>query len=347
LRIDLGALAGNYRTLKQHAYADVGAVVKANGYGLGAAAIAERLWGEQCRTFFVATAEEGALLRQVQTAAEIFVLEGALPDTCDELVQNTLTPVLNTSDQCRLWAATGAAAGLHVDTGMQRLGLGLDELGGVLHGMSLPISLLVSHFARADEPGHAFTQLQLERARDAYQGVSTLYPNVRLSLTNSAGVLQGIGPEHLGRAGIALYGGNPYSTEANPMQAVATLEAQVLQVRRVEAGTPIGYGGSFETRRESRIATVGVGYADGVPRLLSGRGRVYSDGRYFPMVGRVSMDMLHVDVTDGAVDEGAWVEVFGTHIGVDEVAQHAQTIAYEVLTGLGDRPTRRYLGQSR
>lgn len=343
LRIDLGALAGNYRKLKNQAWADVAAVVKANAYGLGAAVVAQRLWSEHCRIFFVATAEEGVLLRQTLNSAEIYVLEGALPATVEELTRHRLIPVLNTPAQCRMWAETNATAGLHVDTGMQRLGLDFDDLAEVLNGLPLHITLFVSHFARADEPDDAFNQLQLDRVKEAYRGLASLYPNLLLSLTNSAAMLAGVGPEHVGRAGIALYGGNPYADGPNPMQPVVTLEAQVLQVRRIKAGTPIGYGGMFETTRESRIATVGVGYADGVPRLLSDRGRVYCEGSYYPIVGRISMDTLSVDVTDGPVDEGTWLEVFGAAVSVDEVAGHAQSLAYEILTGIGERPTRQYL----
>ena len=347
LRIDLGAVADNYRMLREHAYADVAAVVKANSYGLGVVAIAQRLWSTQCRTFFVATAEEGVLLRQTLATADIYVLEGVQPSSLEELVRHQLIPVLNTPEQCRIWSGTNAPAGLHVDTGMQRLGLDFDELSdvlaGVLHLQSLRIGLFVSHLARADEPDNAFNQLQLERVREAYRSVNSLYPNLKLSLTNSAGMLEGVGPEHIGRAGIGLYGGNPFTQRDNPMRSVLTFEAQVLQVRRVQPGTPVGYGGSYVASRESRIATVGAGYADGVPRLLSDRGRVFAEGNYYPIVGRVSMDMLHVDVTEGPINEGGWLEICGGHVSVDEVADHAQTLAYEILTGLGERPTRQYI----
>ena len=344
LRIDLGALAGNYRTFTAKAAGEVAAVVKADAYGVGAASVAERLWSVHCREFFVATAEEGVALRQLLPgSAQIYVLEGALADSVVELKTHKLIPVLNTRTQCELWADSGVPAGLHIDTGMQRLGLPIDEVGSVVTGSRLELGLLLSHLANADEPEDPFNQVQVERIREAFQGLSTLYPNLRLSLANSAGMLEGIGPEHLGRAGIGLYGGNPYAGRTNPMLPVVSLEGQVLQIRRLEANTPVGYGGSYVTARESRIATVGTGYADGVPRLLSSQGSVYVDGAFCPIVGRVSMDMLTVDVSDASVEEGQWVEFFGSNIPVDEVAEQAETLAYEILTGLGSRPTRQYL----
>jgi alanine racemase len=262
-----------------------------------------------------------------------------------------LVPVLNTPDQCEAWAVTGLAAGLHIDTGMQRLGFDFADLhaSGTRPLLSLPfeVSLLISHFARADEPGHDSVGQQLKRLVPIVAALKNKSPSMRLSLCNSAGLLEGLGPEDLGRAGIALYGGNPFSGRSNPMQSIAKLEARVMQVRDLAPGTPVGYGGTFVTQRDSRLAILGLGYADGVPRLLSGTGAVWLAQELCPMVGRVSMDLLAVDVTGlkvaETVTEGDWAEVIGAHVHVDDVAAQAQTLAYEILTRISNRVPRLYV----
>ena len=348
LTVSMSAIAANYQQLCSKAQGEVAAVVKADAYGLGATQIAGRLQAEGCSEFFVATAAEGLRLRQVLTKAAIYVFEGAFLENVQDLVSAELTPVLNTIAQCEVWAATGLAAALHVDTGMQRLGF--DHAGLLANGaqalLALPfdINLFISHFARADEPGDGSIEQQLQRARPIYTALKQKYPKLRMSMCNSAGLLESKGPEDLGRAGIALYGGNPFQSRSNPMQPVAKLEARVMQVRKLPTGTPVGYGGTFVTQRDTRIAILGVGYADGVPRLLSDTGSVWLAAKHCPMVGRISMDLIAVDVTAAPeVIEGDWAEVIGTHIHLDDVAAQAQTLGYEILTRISNRIPRIYL----
>ena len=349
LTVSLANLVTNYATLCNAANGSVAAVVKANAYGLGASEVAAALANHGCRDFFVATHVEGAEIRQalrpLAKDARIFILEGALGYSLETLTKHELTPVLNTLSQIELWRDQNRPAALHVDTGMHRLGIAPAQLQQAISILGKRLSVLISHLARADEPDHVFNQQQantlnniVSQARKA--GASSL---LEISFCNSAGILAGVGEENLGRAGIALYGGNPYDNLPNPMSAVVRLEGQILQLREVSAGTALGYGGTFVTAATAQIATVGLGYADGLPRLLSNCGRVWVNQHYCPIVGRVSMDSVQVDVSNaGAVQEGQWVEFLGSHILVDDVAELAHTISYEIFTGLGARVVRQY-----
>lgn len=322
LTVDLDALAQNYQQLNRLASDGAGAVVKANGYGLGAVPVAQRLLAEGCRRFFVATEQEGAQLRpELPQNAQIFVFSG-------EAEAPGLIPVANQPDQLR----DGPFA-LHVDTGMQRLGFRPEELPA--HPPP-HLKLLISHLACADTPEHPLNARQQQR----FDVVRARFPSVPASLANSAGILNGV--SGVGRPGIGLYGGNPWAQRPNPMRCVATLEGQVLQVRAVRAGEAVGYGGAGSLARDGVVAIVGIGYADGVPRLLSGQGAIAFRGQRLPFVGRVSMDLTHVDATGTPLRKGDWVEFFGARVSVDEVARQAQTIAYEVLAGIGNRVVRRY-----
>lgn len=321
-------------------------VVKADAYGMGAGEVVGQLLQDGCREFFVATAVEGEKLRQVHPDIRIYVLEGAYPENIPTLVAAQLTPVLNSSAQCIQWANTRKPAAIHVDTGMQRLGIPIDQFQAIASELASPIILMISHFANADVPEHDSNATQSERALVCFETVKAKNPQARLSLCNSAGMLNGQGPEDLGRAGIALYGGNPFAELPNPMQAVMSFSARVLQVREVPEGVAIGYGSTFVTREPTRLATVGVGYADGIPRLLSNLGHVAFRGCKLPIVGRVSMDLLTVNASslgDDTPSEGDWVELVGKTISIDEIASQAQTISYEILTGLGRRTERTYI----
>ena len=321
LTVDLDALAANYRTFRARAPDGVAAVVKANAYGLGMEAVARRLAAQGCRRFFVATEGEGVALRRVLADdAEVYVFSG-------EVAEPGLIPVVNQPSQLR----AGPVA-LHVDTGMQRLGFAPEEVPE-----DADVRLLLTHLACADTPEHPLNAIQLER----FEAVTARFPGVPVSVANSAGALNGV--RGIARPGIGLYGGNPYSERDNPMRCVATFEGQVLQVRTVRAGETVGYGAARTLDRDTTVAVVGVGYADGVPRLLSNRGEVAFGGARLPILGRVSMDLTHVDGTDLPLARGDWVEFFGSEVRVDEVAQWAQTIAYEVLTGIGERVARRYV----
>lgn len=321
LIVDLDALAGNYATLKARAAGDVAAVVKANAYGLGALPVARRLAEEGCRQFFVATESEGVALRPaLPRDADIFVFAG-------EAQAPGLIAVANQPAQLG-----PNPVALHVDTGMQRLGFPWDAVPA-----AAKVKLLISHLACAETPDHPFNAEQIRR----FKVVAEHFPGVPTSLANSAGILNGVAG--LGRAGIGLYGGNPWVDRPNPMRPVATFEGQVLQVRTVRAGETVGYGAGRTLERDAEVAVVGVGYADGVRRSLSNRGGVAFAGKRLPIIGAVSMDLTHLDATGTGLARGDWVEFCGPNLSVDEMARGADTIAYEILTGIGNRVERRYL----
>ncbi len=360
LTINLSALAHNYAQFHRGSPAQFAAVVKADSYGLGVEAVAKKLWDEGCREFFVAFTSEGSALRRVLGEAKIYVLAGVSPkseEAVQALLADRLIPVLNTLEQCRYWANTQAPAALHVDTGMSRLGMAVDSVAQDISGLNLNIDLLVSHYARADEFEHSFNALQSQRLNAAYSALRAHYPTLRLSLANSAGSftlqanqalkIQDDGLSHLDRVGIGLYGGHPFSAGGSQhnkaLKPVVGLYGQVLQVRQVAAGTPVGYGSTHIMPKASRLAVLDVGYADGLPRLLSNNGRAYFAGEYCAIVGRISMDATIVDVGDLEVAEGDWFELMGAQISVDEVASQAQTITFEILTGLSRRLTKVYI----
>ena len=348
LSIDLQALVANYRIFREASVGgDMAAVVKADAYGLGVEAVAGALWRAGCTSFFVADCSEGIRLRRVLADAQIFVFEGPRQETIAALLQAGLTPVLNQHDQLRTWQrmAGGAPAAVHLDTGMHRLGFPADVDPADFSGVAL--TLLMTHLACADEPAHPLNQLQLQLFAEAAARFRVQFPDLRCSIGNSAAVLGGAEMERgLGRPGIGLYGGNPLLGAASPVRPVVTLEGQVLQVRRVGPGESIGYGATFQARAPMDVAVVGIGYADGLPRLLSNRGEAYCRGRRCAIVGRVSMDLTAVDVTGLAIAPGDWLEFMGEHVSLDEVAVWAQTIPYEILTGLGPRLQRRYLSSA-
>ncbi len=352
MTVDLDALARNYRLLRNSATpAKCGAVVKANAYGLGVEAVANRLFEEGCRQFFVANATEGIELRQQFATAEIYVLAGAQAGEERSLREANLTPVLNSHEQIVRWVELGDAkrypAAIHIDTGMTRLGLDARELNQlalderILEG--LEIAYVITHLACADEPSSRLNQEQL----DAFEQLRARLPAARTSVGNSAGLLTA--NQYRGdlvRPGIALYGGNPFVDAANPMETVVTLLAPVLQVQEVTRAKTVGYGATHRVEPPARLATIGVGYADGIPFALGNRGEAFVSNTRVPIVGRVSMDLISLDVSAVPRQDmypGAMVELVGSNLLLDEVAAAAGTISYELLTGIGARWERRYL----
>lgn len=354
LTVDLDALAANLATVRALApAAEVAPVVKANAYGLGAAPVALRLWGEGARAFFVARTIEGEALRDLLPEAEIWVLDGCIPGAAEPLIAARLKPVLNSAEQIARWShARGGAAALHVDTGMNRLGLRPEEAAALaaaadrLKGVEL--ELVISHLACASEPEHPMNAAQ----RAAFVQAAEHFPAARRSLANSAGAF--LGPAYafdLLRPGVALYGGGPLGAPDERLQAVATLELPILQVRTVRGGETVGYGAQWtapgiatETRQ---VAILGGGYADGVLRAGFPGAYAMLDHRRCAVIGRISMDLLAIDVTDTpGAREGAFVQLFGPQAPLDAFATACGTLAYEVLARLGPRLERTYRGQA-
>jgi alanine racemase len=345
LTIDLLAVVENYRRIAaQVKTAEVAAVVKADGYGLGAKPIAMALAAAGCKTFFVAHAEEGAELRAAIAAEKIYVLHGYTPAHKITFAEHKLSPVLSSIGQLSDWLKSGLRAdcALHLDTGMSRLGLSEADLKTV-EGAVLP-AFVMSHLASADDPEHEKNADQLSR----FKTLVRRFPNVPLSLAASGGCfLSADCAFDLVRPGIALYGGNPRKSGENPMRGTVTLTAPLLQVRSIDRGDTVGYGATYSASGPRRLGIAAIGYADGLLRTLSNRGFGVIAGVKCPIVGRVSMDLVTLDVTgvpEREAHAGATVEFIGPLQTVDELAQAAGTLPYEIYTRLGDRITRNYTG---
>ena len=357
LTIDLAALVANYRLLQRHGKpARSAAAVKADAYGIGAAQAAPALFSAGCRQFFVAILSEAVALRAVLPEAEIYVLAGPIGGDEADYVRHNLLPVLNSPAQIELWSrwcATNepASAALHIDTGLSRLGLAPVELDRLIADPAplkpFPTTLVMSHLACAEDTQHPMNAAQLARFKDARDRLLPLLPTrPTLSFANSSGIFLGADYAFdLVRPGAALYGLNPTPAAPNPMRQVVGLKARILQVRQIDAHQTVGYGAHRSTRATS-LATLGLGYADGVFRALSHVGAAFVGGVRAPFVGRVSMDLITIDVGHvpaHLVQPGAWVEILGEHQSADELADAAGTNGYEVLTALGSRYQRRYL----
>lgn len=364
LTIDLAALAHNWRALRDQAgRAECAAVVKADAYGLGIEAAAPALADAGCRTFFVAHLAEAARARAVAPGATIYVLNGLLPGTAPAYAEHGLRPVLGSRDEIAEWAAFGRSAGrrlpaaVHVDTGMNRLGLRVDEalaLAGEAMLAEIELALVMSHLVSAEEPENPINGRQIE----AFATVRAAFPGVPASLANSSGIfLPRASHQNLVRPGYALYGGNPTPGRENPMRPVVRLEARIVQLRTVGPGDTAGYNGQWTATGPRRLATISVGYADGYPRAASatdakreagtGAGEAIVAGRRCPFAGRVSMDLITLDVSgvpDAEVARADLATLIGDALTLDEVGAGAGTIGYEVLTSLGNRYARRYIG---
>jgi alanine racemase len=343
ITVDLAAIVENHRRLTAATHpAEVSAVVKADGYGLGARPVAKALAGAGCKTFFVAHTEEGVDLRAVLPNATIFVLNGFVPQHKDLFAEHKLLPVLSSPHQLVNWLRAGLhnEYALHVDTGMSRLGLSEADVERV-EGAAVP-SLLMSHLACSDDADHAKNEEQLAR----FKRLAKRFANARLSLAASGGCF--LGPDFaldMVRPGIALYGGNPRKSGENPMTSVATLTAPLLQVRSIDRGDTVGYGATYSASGPRRLGIAAMGYADGLMRSLSNRGHGVVAGVKCPIVGRVSMDLVTLDLTQAPqAQAGTQVEFIGWHQSVDELARAAGTLPYEIYTRLGPRVERHYTG---
>lgn len=370
LTIDLDALAANWRRLGSLApQAQCAAVVKADAYGLGAEVVGPALYRAGCRRFFVAHSEEALKLRAVLPEdAAVHILHGPGAGIERDLAQAGLSPVLSTPQQIAAWRDTAKALGrrlpaaLHIDTGMNRLGLSDAEADVVAadpgsHLAGITLDFVMSHLACSDEPDHPLNALQADR----FAAWRQRFPNLKGSLANSAGIFLGPQWHHdILRPGIALYGANPLDPSAGPrreatrMAEVVHLQGKILQVRSVDSKGTVGYGAGYIVEKPSRIATVAVGYADGFSRALSGRGSAVIKGRQghvrVPIAGRVSMDLITLDVTALPEDDcrpGTPVSLIGGGIDIDDQAATGGTISYELLTQLGHRYHRIYTGGAR
>ena len=339
LTIDLNAIIANWRALDALSAGGTGAVVKADAYGLGATRVARALALVGVRHFFVASAEEGADLRHaLGPGLEINIFSGHMPGDTDMIHDMALTPMINSLDQMvrHMEALPGHRFGIQLDTGMNRLGMEPAEWAALRDiALAQNPSLIMSHLACADEPDHAMNAAQLNRFVEMTNDIAA--PR---SLSNTGGVL--LGPAYhfdLTRPGIGLYGGLPFA-DAQP---VATLSLPVIQCRDLEEGETVGYGNTFTTSRPARIATLSAGYADGLIRAMGPNLQAFSEDTPCPLAGRISMDMIGVDITDLGHDPKT-MDILGPHQGIEALAQAAGTIGYEILTSLGVRYTRRYTG---
>jgi len=357
LTIDLAAIEANWKRLAGMTVpVDCAAVVKADAYGCGLPQVAAKLYKAGCRTFFVADLGEGRTVRSIARDAVIYVLNGVLPGTGRALADSNLRPVINGPTELAEWDAFVAnnnwrgGAALHIDTGMNRLGLTIEEglaISSRIRAENHGFTLLVSHFACADTPLHPMNDKQIRLFRE----LRILYRGVPSSIANSSGIFLG-GTVHCDvvRPGGALYGANPTPGKKNPMRPVVELRGRIIQVREAKKGESIGYGATFTTTRPTKLAIIAVGYGDGYARAASANkskpaADVIIARRRCPLLGRVSMDLIAADVSDipeGIVKRGDYATLLGIDIGVDELAAAMGTIGYEVLTSLGRRYRRIY-----
>ncbi len=359
LTIDLSAVVANWRELARRSEpAECAAVVKADAYGCGVEPVVRALAAAGCKIFFVAHLAEGRSVRANAPDSVIYALNGLMPQTADAYAAANLRPVIGSPDELADWqdfrlrSGWAGKAALQVDTGINRLGLTPEQVSDLAARQALDqdaISLVLSHFACAELPGHPLNAKQMAEFRD----VRALLRKVPGSLANSSGIFLGPDAHHdLVRPGAALYGVNPTPGHLNLMRPVVRLDARIVQVREVEEGDTVGYGATWTAKRATRLAVVAAGYADGFLRAASvsdfkpGAEAIVA-GRRCPLAGRVSMDLLAIDITDVPGEtprRGDSVGLLGEEIDVDELASHAGTIGYEVLTSLGRRYRRVYRG---
>ena len=352
LTVDLNAYADNWRFLNDKtANAECGAMVKADAYGIQIDKAVGALEAAGCKTFFVATPTEGVAVRAQSKTATIYILNGLMAGAAGFYHQHNLRPVLNTMDEVNEWAAEQKPAALHVDTGMNRLGLREEEATILAEDQALVsklnLSLMMTHLACGDSPRSLMNGCQLSSFLD----ICALYPDVPRSLCNSAGIFHGQA-FHLDmvRPGIALYGGAGLNEHVgkNPMKPVVKVEARILQIRDLLEHESVGYSAAETATSDRKIATISAGYADGYLRQSGSTSKekgasAYLHDKRVPLMGRVSMDLIAIDITDvPEAKRGDYVELFGPNVSVSEVATHAQSIDYELLTGLGKRYTRHY-----
>ncbi len=360
LSVDLGALARNWRALdKVSAGALTAAVVKADAYGTGITMASKALHAAGAQFFFVATPDEGMAVRAAVPEAHIFVLNGLYPGAASLYVRQNLMPVISSMAMLEEWLAKcverneAYPSAFHFDTGMNRFGFRLNEAGTVRErtkALGYAPQMIMSHLACADLPNHEKNRTQLA----LFGSVMNQFPGIPASLANSAGMMSGRDYHfQMVRPGIALYGGRAVTGRKNPMAPVVTLHVPILQIKEARTGESVGYGANYTLSRDSRLAIIAHGYADGFLRSLSASnarsgGKVAIRGKVCPVIGRVSMDQITVDITELGTDipnPGEGAEILGTILGIDDQADAGGTIGYEILTSLKGRYSRTYIGE--
>lgn len=353
LYINRQALSYNYAYLQQRVGSvTCGAVVKADAYNLGIEPIASTLVDTGCNVFFVAYLDEGISLRKCLGShdAEIYVFNGFLQGCEEDFIHYNLIPVITDLDQMESWKKQAQkmnqrlSIALHFDTGMRRTGLPLEQLS-LFPSQSpkeLTIKLVMSHMACADVPRHVFNTIQYSR----FLKINSHFSGIPASLANSNAIfLDSSYHFQVVRPGKALYGLNPLLDQPNPMHPVVSLWAKIYQLQTIHAQETIGYSQTYKAKKTERVATITIGYADGVPWLMENQGLVMIQGFPAPIIGRISMDLLTVNVTDvpeSLLFPGQWVELIGNEVNIEKWATHANSISYEILLGLGKRLTRVY-----
>lgn len=363
LTIDLDAIVANWKKLAgKSTHKNCAAVVKADAYGLGADRVAGALYKAGCRDFFTATISEGIYVRKFAPDARVYIFNGFNSAAEKDYRKHRLTPVINSPGGVERWlekSRKNMRCALHIDTGMNRLGHTAAELAELVADekkAALNPELLLSHFACADEPSHPLNAKQI----DAFTQAAKHFPNARKSLANSAGIfLSRKAHFDLLRPGISLYGGDAVNDTPNPMKPVVRLEGRIIQLKHAKKGETVGYGAAEKLKRDTIIAVVGIGYADGLHRQASGAGTLFRNktmspggmgmiGKHkVPILGRVSMDLTGFDVTDipaRTLAKTEWIDLINKDLRVDELGLAAGTIGYEILTSLGRRYERVYVG---
>ncbi|WP_300378398.1 alanine racemase [Henriciella sp.] len=345
-RIHTANIVANWRAIASLAPdSEAGAVVKANAYGHGAGPVARALRKAGCKTFFVAYVEEGVELREcIGPDAHIFIFNGVEPADM-QLVQDLgLVPVMNSIPALREWLSRGGAGkyAVHIDTGMNRLGIRVGDLSELLDlSHTNPPHHVMSHLVDSDVPSDPFNS----RQRDVFAKLSAAFPEARKSLSNTGGCYLGTGFEFdITRPGIGLYGGGPTAPEGMEILPGMTLEAPILTVQRASAGETAGYGAEWTFNSPRLLATVALGYGDGFPRSAGNTGYANLGGYHCPIVGRVSMDLITIDVTSAATlaKPGMFAQFIGAEVALEDQARLAGTVGYELVTGLGHRVRRIY-----
>ena len=355
LEINIDSIIHNYQLInKKVRNTECAAVLKADAYGMGASVIAKALDKAGCSTFFVATIDEGIELRACfrKNENKIAVLSGLLEESEDIFYYNKLTPVLNDIEQIKKWdiynrqKKISAPGILHIDTGMNRLGLTISEFHDIMEKSTelkeLHVGWIMSHLACGDQPDDIMNKKQLS----FFLNTKKKFPNMKASLANSAGVFLGQS-YHLDmvRPGIALYGSGSGSIPLKPLKQVIKLYSRILQIRTLSSGASVGYGASYRVSKSTRVATVGLGYADGYLRSLSNCSWVFFNSVRLPVIGRISMDYITIDITKIAsekIKKGDFIEIIGEKFTLDDLATVANTVPHEILTRLGTRHHRIY-----